>query len=168
MPTATTTTQQGRRGVGSDEAADLSVETTRNAQEIFVRSLGASMNTARIFTIVGQRVGRELATLTMAGMKQALQMTAEVQGSALDVFQATLSPWSQGASAQGWQRLLDGSATALGHFAESMQSTAEEGTERIMRAVNTMADQVKENTSEIGHVIEVESDRTARAASARS
>ncbi|MGH9024060.1 MAG: hypothetical protein ACRDV9_13345 [Acidimicrobiia bacterium] len=168
MPTATTS-QQRRREVGSDGAIDLTVETTRNAQEIVIRSLGATMNTARIFTDVSQRVGRELTALTMASVKQALRMMAEMQGSTLEAFQATLGPWSESTPAtQGWHRLVDSSASAFGRFAESMQSTAEEGTERIMRAVNTMADQVKENTSEIGHIVEVESDRIARATSTRS
>jgi hypothetical protein len=65
----------------------------------------------------------------------------------------------------------------VSRFAETMQGTAEEGTERIKQAVDVMADQIKEGTTQLGQAVEEargaggdspqDSNRT-RAAAARS
>ncbi|MDQ1504570.1 MAG: hypothetical protein QOD57_2297, partial [Actinomycetota bacterium] len=100
--------------------------------------------------------------------KQMLQMMAEMQGSTLDALQAGLVPWAEGSPAyRGWQRLVDGGAQAVSRFAETMQGTAEEGTERIKQAVDVMADQIKEGTVQLGQTVEDETNRT-RAAASRS
>jgi hypothetical protein len=79
-----------------------------------------------------------------------------------------VAPFSDGHPAfRGWQRLVDGSATAVNRFAETMQGTAEEGTERIKQAVDVMADHIKEGTAQLGQAAEEETNRT-RAAAARS
>jgi hypothetical protein len=169
MATTTTTTQSRRRNGGTpDEAAEFGMEATRNAQETMLRSLRAGVDTALTFTDVGQRVGRELLSLTVTGAKQMLQMMAEVEGSTLDALQAGLVPWTDGHPAyRGWQRLVDGGAQAVSRFAETMQGTAEEGTERIKQAVDVMADQIKEGTVQLGQTVEDETNRT-RAAASRS
>jgi hypothetical protein len=165
---ATTTTTQARRRNGNTDDAELTMEATRNAQETLIRSLRAGVDTALTFSDVSQRVGRELMSLTVTGAKQMLQLMAEMQGSALDAVQAGMVPWSDAHPArQGWHRLVDGSAQAVSRFAETMQGTAEEGTERIKQAVDLMADHIKEGTTELGKAVEEESNRT-RAAAARS
>jgi hypothetical protein len=167
---ATTTTQNRRRTNGGtpEDSAELGLEATRNAQETILRSLRTGVDTALTFSDVGQRVGRELIELTVTGAKQMLQLWAEVQGSTLDALQSGLVPWADDHPAfRGWQRLVDGSAHAVNRFAQTMQGTAEEGTERIKRAVDVMADQIKEGTAELGQTVEEESNRT-RAAASRS
>jgi hypothetical protein len=165
MATSTTTQNRRRNGGTPDEATEFGMEATRNAQETMLRSLRTSVDTALTFADVGQRVSREMATLTVTGAKQMLQLWAEVQGTVLDALQSGLAPWSDGNPAvRGWRRVVDGSAHAVNRFAETMQGSAEEGTERIKRAVDAMADQVKEATNELGQTVEEETNRT-RAAS---
>jgi len=167
---ATTTTQNRRRTNGgtSEDSAELGLEATRNAQETILRSLRTGVDTALTFSDVGQRVGRELVELTVTGTKQMLQLWAEMQGSILDALQSSVIPWSDNSPAsRGWKRLVDGSAAAVNRFAETMQGTAEEGTERIKQAVDVMADQIKEGTAQLGQTVEDETNRT-RAAAARS
>ena len=166
---ANTTTQARRRNGGTaDETSEFGMEATRNAQEMLIRSLRTSVDTARTFADVGQQVSRELVGLSVTGTKQLLQMWAEVQGSMLDALQGAAVPWSEGSPAfRGWQRLVDGSAHAVNRFTETMQGTAEEGTERIKRAVDVMADQIKEGTVQPGQAAEEETNRT-RAAASRS
>lgn len=168
MATTTTTQARRRNGGTADETAEFGMEATRNAQETLIRSMRTGVDTALTFADVGQRVSRELMSLTVTGTKQMLQLMAEMQGSTLDALQAGLVPWSEGHPAnRGWQRLVDGSAQAVSRFAETMQGTAEEGTERIKRAVDVMADQIKEGTTQLGQAVEEETNRT-RAASSRS
>jgi hypothetical protein len=168
MATTSTTTARRRNGGTPDETAEFGMEATRNAQETLLRSLRTGVDTALTFTDVGQRVSRELLSLSVTGAKQMLQMMAEMQGSTLDAIQAGLIPGSDGNPAyRGWQRLVDGGAQAVSRFAETMQGTAEEGTERIKQAVDVMADQIKEGTVQLGQAVEEESNRT-RAAAARS
>ena len=167
---ATTTTQTRRRtnGGSPEDSAELGLEATRNAQETILRSLRTGVDTALTFSDVGQRVGRELVELTVTGTKQMLQLWAEMQGSVLDALQSSVIPWSDNSPAsRGWKRLVDGSAAAVNRFAETMQGTAEEGTERIKQAVDVMADQIKEGTAQLGQTVEEETNRT-RAAAARS
>jgi len=166
MATTTTQPRQRRNGGTADETAEFGLEATRNAQEALLRSLRAGVDTALTFADVGQRVSRELMTLTVTGAKQMLQLIAEVEGSALDALQAGVAPWAGGHPAfRSWQRLVEGSATAMNRFAETMQGTAEEGTERIKQAVDVMADQIKEGTSQQGQAVEEETNRTRAAAS---
>ena len=166
---ATSTTQARRRNGGTaDETSEFGMEATRNAQEMLIRSLRTSVDTARTFVDVGQEVSRELLGLSVTGTKQLLQMWAEVQGSMLDALQSGAAPWSENSPTfRGWQRLVDGSAHAVSRFAETMQGTAEEGTERIKQAVDVMADQIKEGTAQLGQTAEEETNRT-RAAASRS
>lgn len=167
---ASTTTQTRRRNNGgtADETTDFGMEATRNAQEMLIRSLRTGVDTALSFADVGRQVTGELVGLGVTGTKQMLQMWAEMQGSLLEAFQSGLVPWSEGSPAlRSWQRLVDGSAHAVNRFAETMQGTAEEGTERIKRAVDVMADQIKEGTSQLGQTVEEETNRT-RAAASRS
>ena len=156
MATSTATTTQARRrnGGSPEDSAEFSLEATRNAQEMLLRSLRTGVDTALTFTDVSSRVGRELVDLTVTGAKQMLQLCAEVQGSMLDAVQGSLVPWSDSSpAARGWQRLVDGSAQAVNRFAETMQGTAEVGTERIKKAVDVMADQIKEGTAQLGQAI---------------
>ena len=166
---ASTTTQTRRRNGGTaDETTDFGMEATRNAQEMLIRSLRTGLDTALSFADVGRQVSGELVGLSVTGTKQMLQLWAEMQGSLLEALQAGLVPWPEGSPAfRGWQRLVDGSAHAVNRFAETMQGTAEEGTERIKRAVDVMADQIKEGTRQLGHTAEEETNRT-RAAASRS
>jgi hypothetical protein len=164
---SSTTTQTRRRNNGgtADETTEFGMETTRNSQEMLLRSLRTGVDSALTFADVSQRVSRELVGLNVAGAKQLLQMWAEMQGSVLDALQAGLVPWSESSPAfRGWQRLVDGSAQAVNRFAETMQGTAEEGTERIKRAVDVMADQIKEGTVQLGQAAEEETNRTRAAA----
>ena len=169
MATSTTTQARRRNTNGdSEEATEFGMDATRNAQELLLRSLRTGVDTALTFADVGQQVSRELMGLSVAGAKQLLQMWAEVQGSMLDAIQGNAVPWSQGSPAfRSWQRLVDGSAHAVSRFAETMQGTAEQGTERIKRAVDVMADQIKEGTVQLGQATEEETNRT-RAAASRS
>jgi len=165
---ATSTTQARRRTNGNgnaEETAEFGMEATRNAQETMLRSLRAGVDTALSFADVSQRVSREILALSVTGAKQTLTLLAEVQGATLDAMQSAVVPWSDGNPAvRGWQRIVDGSASAVGRFAETMQGTAEQGTERIKRAVDVMADQIKEGTKELGEAVEEESNRTRAAA----
>jgi len=166
MATANTPQARRRNGGAAQESAEFGLEATRNAQETLLRSLRTGVDTALTFTDVGQRVGRELVELNVTGAKQMLQLWAEMQGSMLDAIQGTLVPWSDNSPAfRGWQRLVDGSAAAVNRFAETMQGTAEEGTERIKQALDVMADQIKEGTVAIGQAVEEETNRTRSAAS---
>lgn len=168
MATSTTTQTRRRNGGTADETTDFGMEATRNAQEMLIRSLRAGVDTSLTFADVGRQVTGELVGLSVTGTKQMLQMWAEMQGSLLEALQAGLVPWSEGSPAfRGWQRLVDGSAQAVNRFAETMQGTAEEGTERIKRAVDVMADQIKEGTGQLGQTAEEETNRT-RAAASRS
>jgi hypothetical protein len=168
MATSTTTQTRRRNGGTADETMEFGMEATRNAQETVLRSLRTSVDTALSFADVGQRISREFMTLTVTGAKQMLQMWAEVQGTMLDALQSGLAPWSdENPAFQGWRRVLDGSAHAVNRFAETMQGTAEEGTERLKRAVDVMADQIKEGTAQLGQTVEEETNRT-RAAASRS
>jgi hypothetical protein len=165
---ATSTTQTRRRSNGNgnaEETAEFGMEATRNAQETLLRSLRAGVDTALSFADVSQRVSREVMSLSVTGTKQMLQLMAEVQGSTLDALQSAVVPWSEGNPAfRGWQRIVDGSASAVSRFAETMQGTAEQGTERIKRAVDVMADQIKEGSREMGQALEEESNKTRAAA----
>jgi hypothetical protein len=167
MATTTSTPARRRNGGAPDDGAQFGVEATRNAQETLMRSLRTGVDTALTFTDVSQRVGRELMSLTVTGAKQMLQMMAEMQGSTLDALQAGLVGSEGNPAFRGWQRLVDGSAQAVSRFAETMQGTAEEGTERIKQAVDVMADQIKEGTVQLGQTVEDETNRT-RAAASRS
>jgi gas vesicle protein len=168
MATSTTTQTRRRNGGSADDAMEFGMEATRNAQETLMRSMRTGVDTALTFADVGQRVTRELMTLTVTGAKQMLQMWAEMQGSMLDALQSGMAPWAEGSPAfRGWQRIVDGSAHAVNRFAETMQGTAEEGTERIKQAVGVMADQIKEGTAQLGQTVENETNRT-RAAASRS
>ena len=168
MASSTTTQARRRNGGTAEEEAELGMEATRNAQELLLRSMRTGVDTALSFADVTQQVSRELVRLNVTGAKQLLQMWAELQGSILDALQGSAVPWTQESPAfRGWQRLVDGSAQAVNRFAETMQGTAEEGTERIKRAVNVMADQIKEGTVQLGQAAEDETNRT-RAAASRS
>lgn len=168
MATSTTTQTRRRNGGTADETTDFGMEATRNAQEMLIRSLRTGVDTALTFADVGRQVTGELVGLSVTGTKQMLQMWAEMQGSLLEALQSGLVPWSEGSPAfRGWQRFVDGSAHAVNRFAETMQGTAEEGTERIKRAVDVMADQIKEGTGQLGQTVEEETNRT-RAAASRS
>ena len=168
MATSTTTQARRRNGGNADETTEFGMEATRNAQELLIRSLRTGVDTALSFADVSQQVSRELVGLSLTGTKQLLQMWAEVQGSMLDALQGVLVPWAEESPAfRGWQRLVDGSAHAVNRFAETMQGTAEEGTERIKRAVDVMADQIKEGTVQLGQATEEETNKT-RAAASRS
>jgi hypothetical protein len=170
---ATNATAQSRRRNGgnngnAEDTAEFGMEAMRNSQEGLLRSLRTGVDTALTFADVGQRVTRELMTLTVTGAKQMLQLWAEVQGSMLDALQSGAAPWSENSPTfRGWQRMVDGSAHAVSRFAETMQGTAEEGTERIKQAVDVMADQIKEGTAQLGQTAEEETNRT-RAAASRS
>ena len=168
MATSTTTQARRRNGGNADEAAEFGMEATRNAQEMLLRSMRTGVDTALTFADVGQQVSRELVGLSVTGAKQMLEMWAQMQGSMLEALQAGFMPWTESSPAfRGWQRLVDGSAHAVNRFAETMQGTAEEGTERIKRAVDVMADQIKEGTVQLGQTVEEETNRT-RAAASRS
>jgi hypothetical protein len=164
MPTSTST--RTRRDGGQQDAADwsrhLGLEATRDAQEALGRSMRASVDSMSTFTEVGQRVSRELFSLSVASAKEGLRFWAEVSGSALEAMQTGFGAWTTGQPViQGWQRLLDGSARAFGRFAETMQGTTEEGTERIKEAVDAMADQVRESSAQLGELgDDLESRRT--------
>lgn len=170
MATSSSTQSRRRNGNGNTEdIAELGIESTRNAGETMIRSLRTGVDTTLTFVDVAQQVSRELANLTVTGTKQMLQLWAEVQGSMLDALQNSVTPWSEGNAAfRGWQRLVDGGAQAVNRFAETMQGTTEEGTERIKRAVDVMADQIKENTTQFAQGVEEETTRTRAAASSRS
>jgi hypothetical protein len=168
MASNTTTQSRRRNGGSADENTEFGMEATRNAQELLIRSLRTGVDTALSFADVSQQVSRELVSLGVTGSKQMLHLWAEVQGAMLDAVQGAAVPWSQGSPAfRGWQRIVDGSAHAVSRFAETMQGTAEEGTERIKRAVDVMADQIKEGTVQLGQAAEEETNRT-RAAASRS
>lgn len=168
MATSTSSTQTRRRANGNgnaEETTEFGMEATRHAQETMLRSLRAGVDTALTFADVNQRVSREIMSLSVTGAKQMLQLMAEVQGATLDALQSGSGSWGDDNPAyRSWQRLVDGSARAVGRFAETMQGTAEDGTERIKRAVNVMADQIKEGTTQLGKAVEEESNRTRAAA----
>jgi hypothetical protein len=125
MANTTTTPARRRRNGMTDEMTGFEMEAARNAQEMLLRSLRAGVDTALTFGDVGQRVGREMITLTMSGTKQWLRMWAEVQGSTIDVFQTGMTPWAEGLpSLRGCQRLVDGSAEVLSRFTEMMYGAA--------------------------------------------
>jgi hypothetical protein len=166
---ATSTTTRTRRDGGGQESTgwprNLGLEATRDAQEALGRSMRASVESMSTFSEVGQRVNRELFALTVASTKEALRFWADMQGSALDALQTGFGAWSTGQPIlQSWQRLLDGSARAFGRFAETMQGTTEEGTERIKEAVDAMADQVKESSAQLGGLADDIEERRARTA----
>ncbi len=171
MASSSSSTTQSRRRNGNnnnDDAAELGMESTRNAGETVIRSLRAGVDTTLTFADVSQRVTRELVNLSVTGTKQTLQFWAEMQGTILDALQNGATPWAEGSPTfRGWQRLVDGGAQAVNRFAETMQGTAEEGTERIKRAVDVMADQVKEGTAQLAQGIEEDTNRT-RASASRS
>ena len=168
MATSSSTTQARRRNGTTEDMAELGLESTRNAGETLIRSLRAGVDTTLTFADVSQRVSRELVNLSVTGTKQMLQLWAEMQGAILDALQNGATPWAEGSPTfRGWRRLVDGGAQAVNRFAETMQGTAEEGTERIKRAVDVMADQIKEGTNQLGQGIEEETNRT-RAAASRS
>lgn len=165
-----TTAQRTRRNGGSEGMTEWSTtlarETTRDAQEALGRSLQATIDTMATFAEVGQRVGRELLQLSFAGTREALRLGAEVQGSSIDAIGQALSGWSTPQPAMaGWERLLNGSARAFAEFAESVQDKAEQGTERLKEAVDVMAEQVKETStqlSQLGDVVESERANASR------
>jgi hypothetical protein len=154
---ATSTSTRTRRNGGGQEAGEwsrtLGLEATRDAQEALGRSMRASVHSMSSFTEVAQRVSRELLSLSVASAKEGFRFLADMQGSALDALQTGFGTWTTGQPVlQSWQRLVDGGAHAFGRFAETMQGTTEEGTERIKEAVEAMADQVKESSAELGEL----------------
>jgi hypothetical protein len=151
MPTSTRTRRNGGGQETGEWSRSLGLEATRDAQEALGRSMRASVHSMSTFTDVGQRVTRELLALSIASAKEGFRFWADVQGSTLDALQTGFGSWNTGQPAlQSWQRLMDGGAQAFGRFAETMQGTTEEGTERIKEAVDAMADQVKESSAELG------------------
>lgn len=165
MAARTSTQTRRRNGDNADEALEFGAEATRASQETLLRSVRTGVDTALSFADVSQRISREFMTLSVTGAKQMLQMWAEMQGALLDSVQAGVLPRAEdNAAYRSWQRLVDGSAKAVNRFAETMQGTAEEGTERIKRAVDVMADHIKEGTVQLGEGIEEETNRTRAAA----
>ncbi|MGH8974495.1 MAG: hypothetical protein ACRD0C_15000 [Acidimicrobiia bacterium] len=168
-----TTAQRTRRNGGSEGRTEwssaLARETTRDAQEALGRSLQATLDTMTTFAEIGQRVWRELVQLSFTGTREALRLAAEVQGSSLDAIGQSLSGWSTPQPAmEGWERLLNGSARAFAQFAETVQDRAEQGTERLKEAVDVMAEQVKETSTQLSQLGDVvESQRANAAAGAR-
>jgi hypothetical protein len=145
------------------------MEATRDAQEALGRSMRASVDSMSSFTEVGQRVSREMFSLTVASTKEAFRFWADVSGSALDALQTGFGSWTSGQPVlQSWQRLLDGSARAYGRFAETMQGTTEEGTERIKEAVDELADHVKESSAHLGELADDLESRRAGSGSGTS
>lgn len=168
MATNNSAQRRARNGGSGEQDAEVGIEAARNAQETIIRSLGTGGDTVLTFIDVGQDVTRELVSLTVAGTKQALRMSADVLGSVLDGFHSVAAPVAEGRVAfRGWQRVLDGSAQAVGRFAEEMQGNAEAGTDRIKQAVEVLANQVKETAAEVAEVTEEQSHRTSRAASSK-
>jgi hypothetical protein len=168
-----TTTQRTRRNGGSEGMTEwsstLARETTRDAQEALGRSLQATLDTMTTFAEVGQRVWRELLQLSFAGTREALRLGAEVQGSSIDAIQQSLSGWSTPQPVmEGWERLLNGSARAFAQFAESVQDKAERGTERLKEAVDVMAEQVKETSTQLSQLGDVVESQRANATGTRS
>ena len=166
MPTTTGNQKTRRDGDMDDPIAwgrSLGLEATHDAQEAVARSMRATVDSLSTLAEVSQRVGRETLSLSVAGAKEALRFYAELQGSTLDALQSGVGTWTTGQPMiQTWQRLLDGSAKAFGRFAESMQGTAEEGTERIKEAVEAMVDRVKETGTQLGELVDAVEDRPAR------
>jgi hypothetical protein len=152
MPTTRTRRNGGGQETG-EWSRSLGLEATRDAQEALGRSMRASVHSMSTFTEVGQRVTRELLSLSIASAKEGFRFWADMQGSALDALQTGFGTWTTGQPAvESWQRLVDGGAQAFGRFAETMQGTTEEGTERIKEAVDAMADQVKESSAQLGEL----------------
>lgn len=168
-----TTAQRTRRNGGSEEmtgwSSMMARETTRDAQEALGRSLQATLDTVTTFAEVGQRVWRELLQLSFAGTREALRLGAEVQGSSIDAIQQSLSGWSTPQPAmEGWESLLNGSARAFAQFAESVQDKAERGTERLKQAVDVMAEQVKETSTQLSQLGDVVESQRANATGTRT
>jgi hypothetical protein len=171
MPSATN--QKTRRNGDIQETAGwgrrFGLEATHDAQEAVGRSLRATVDSFSAFSEVTQRVSREIVALSVEGAKEAFRFYAELQGSTLDALQSGFGGWSASQPfLQSWQRLLDGSAKAFGRFAESLQGTAEAGTERIKEAVEAMADQVKETSAQLGELGDTVEDRPARSTASAS
>jgi hypothetical protein len=167
-----TTAQRTRRNGGSEGmtqwSSALARETTRDAQEALGRSLSATLDTMTTFAEIGQRVWRELVQLSFTGTREALRLSAEVQGSSIEALGQSLSGWSTPQPAmEGWERLLNGSARAFAQFAESVQDKAERGSERLKEAVDAMAEQVKETSAQISSLGDVVESQRANAAGTR-
>ena len=170
---ATSTSTRTRRNGGGQETGEwsrtLGLEATRDAQEALGRSMRATVHSMSSFTEVTQRVTREMLSLSVASAKEGFRFWADVQGSALDALQTGFGTWSTGQPVlQSWQRLVDGGAHAFGRFAETMQGTTEEGTERIKEAVDELADHVKESSAHLGELADDLESRRAGSGSGTS
>jgi|SRR5581483_2288590 len=166
MATSTPTQQRGP----VDEKTETIVTVVRTTQELMIRSLRSGMDTTLACSQLTQRLGHELLSLAVTAAEQTLQLWTDVQAAAWEATGAgirwpgeggDLWPW------RSWQRLVDGSAHALSRFADTVQGSVEEGTERIKQVVDLTSEQVTKTTADLGQAAKGESRRTP-AGAARS
>lgn len=170
MAETTRSTDRKNGSVGNEigQVRTLVREAGRDAQDALNRSTKASVNTFDTYANVAQQMTEENLGLWSNSLRQSLQLWTDMVGGAVGAIDQTLRSWvSQPTTWEGWQGMLDTSARAWSQFAEQAQATTEEGVERLKQAVDTAADQVKENGAELTKLTQ-DSARSRRAAAANS
>lgn len=147
----------------TQQSRQVGLAVAEDAEVAIGHSVRATVDTMTTMAEVNQRVNREMVAFATSGTKEMFKLWAELQGATMDAFQATFGSWTTPEPVlAGWQRLVDGNTQAFGRFAQVVQQTAEQSTDRVKEAVETLADQVKENGSHVTAIADaVENDGAA-------
>jgi hypothetical protein len=136
------------------------------SSELFSDATNRTLDTWSLWSEVGQKISQQLLDLTASSAKDGLRLLAEIQATNIDAVRGNLGfvAARQGAveelrrDPQAWYRttvlsgveqakqtarVLEGNASALTRYAESLQSTATEAANNIQEAFETVAERVR-------------------------
>jgi hypothetical protein len=136
------------------------------SSQVFSNSANRALDTFGLWTEVGQKVSQQLLDLSASSAKEGLRLLAEIQATNIDAVRGNLGfvAARQGAveelrrDPQDWYRttvlsgveqakqtarVLEGNATALTKYAETLQATATEAANNIQEAFETVAERVR-------------------------
>lgn len=173
MATTTESTRRGAARNGTKDAIEesraLAREAGLDAQEALSRSIKISVDTANNVSEVWQQLARHVVDLSLASTQEAFRLWPELASSAIDGWRAALDRWPINVETVGvFQRVLDGSTDAFSRYTRIVQTTAEEGTERIGQAVNDLTERVQDSSREVGEMGKrIEQNRTGRSSASR-
>jgi hypothetical protein len=146
------------------------------SSEIFSQATNRTLDSLGLWTEVGQKVSQQLLDLSASSAKEGLRLLAEIQATNIDAVRGNIGfvAARQGAveelrrDPQDWYRttvlsgveqakqtarVLEGNATALTRYAESLQSTATEAANNIQEAFETLAERVRSDADATTEVV---------------
>lgn len=125
-------------------------------------------------TTSARRANDEATRAAESSWDLGLDVTREAQeawGRSLQASFSTMTTFlevTQRINRELFDSALGGAKQSMKLWADMVQGTAERGSERIKDAVETMADQVKENTGQLASVVDENGSRAARSTTSRA